>query len=76
MKSSNYIYKLGAFVVIGVLLFAITIYFIGKNRNIFGNTFELKSQFKNVSGLKVGNNYVFPDGKNSTINLYLTYSIL
>ncbi len=59
MKSSNYIYKQGVFVVIGILLFAITIYFIGKNRNIFGNTFELKSQFKNVSGLKVGNNVRF-----------------
>jgi phospholipid/cholesterol/gamma-HCH transport system substrate-binding protein len=59
MKSSNYIYKLGAFVIFGVLLFAATIYFIGKNRNMFGSTFELKSQFKNVSGLKIGNNVRF-----------------
>ncbi|KAB1157576.1 MlaD family protein [Flavobacterium luteum] len=49
-------WKLGMFVIIGVLLFIITIYFIGKNRNLFGSTFNLKSEFKNVSGLKVGSN--------------------
>jgi phospholipid/cholesterol/gamma-HCH transport system substrate-binding protein len=55
-KSSNYIWKLGMFVLLGVTLFAITIYFIGKNKNLFAATFHLKTQFKNVSGLKVGNN--------------------
>ncbi len=55
-KESASIWKLGMFVIIGILLFIITIYFIGKNRNLFGSTFNLKSEFKNVSGLKVGSN--------------------
>lgn len=58
-KSTNYIWKLGAFVILGLVLFATTIYFIGKNKNLFASTFHLKSQFKNVSGLKVGNNVRF-----------------
>jgi phospholipid/cholesterol/gamma-HCH transport system substrate-binding protein len=55
-KESGSIWKLGMFVIIGILLFIITIYFIGKNKNLFGSTFNLKSEFKNVSGLKVGSN--------------------
>ena len=58
-QNSNYTWKLGMFVILGVGLFMITIYLIGKNQNIFGSTFELKSQFKNVSGLKEGNNVRF-----------------
>jgi phospholipid/cholesterol/gamma-HCH transport system substrate-binding protein len=58
-RKYDYMWKLGMFVVIGVLLFMITIYFIGKNRNLFVSTFQLKSHFKNVSGLKVGNNVRF-----------------
>ena len=48
--------KLGMFVVVGILLFIVTIYVIGINRNLFGSNFLLNSQFKNVSGLKVGSN--------------------
>lgn len=48
--------KLGMFVVTGILLFVVTIYVIGINRNLFGSNFILNSQFKNVSGLKVGSN--------------------
>ncbi len=58
-KASNYIWKLGMFVLLGLTLFVITIYFIGKNKNMFASTFHLKSQFKNVSGLKIGNNVRF-----------------
>jgi phospholipid/cholesterol/gamma-HCH transport system substrate-binding protein len=58
-KSSNYTWKLGMFVLLGLTLFVVTIYFIGKNKNMFASTFHLKSQFKNVSGLKVGNNVRF-----------------
>lgn len=47
------------FVILGLALFMITIYFIGSNKNLFGSTFHLKSQFKNVSGLKEGNNVRF-----------------
>ncbi len=51
--------RLGMFVTIGTVLFVVTIYLIGKQKNLFGSTFHLKSQFKNVSGLKVGNNVRF-----------------
>lgn len=51
--------KLGMFVIIGILLFIITIYFVGKQQNLFGDTFYLQSKFKTVSGLKVGNNVRF-----------------
>lgn len=55
-KEATGIWKLGVFIVIGITLFVITIYFIGINRNLFGSTFNLKSEFKNISGLKVGSN--------------------
>ena len=48
--------KLGMFVVVGILLFIVTVYVIGINRNLFGSNFIINSQFKNVSGLKVGSN--------------------
>jgi phospholipid/cholesterol/gamma-HCH transport system substrate-binding protein len=56
-KGSNW--KLGMFVIVGIVLFIITIYFVGKQQNLFGDTFHLKSKFKTVSGLKVGNNVRF-----------------
>lgn len=58
-KNAGYIWKLGMFVVIGILLFMVAIYFIGVNKNLFVSTFQLKSHFKNVSGLKVGSNVRF-----------------
>lgn len=58
-KNNGSNWKLGMFVIVGILLFIITIYFVGKQQNLFGSTFYLKSQFKNVSGLKVGNNVRF-----------------
>jgi phospholipid/cholesterol/gamma-HCH transport system substrate-binding protein len=58
-KNSGYIWKLGMFVIIGIVIFIIALYFVGKNRNLFGSTFHLKSKFKNVSGLKIGNNVRF-----------------
>lgn len=67
-KNLSYIWKLGMFVIIGLVLFMITIYFIGKNRNLFVSTFQLKSHFKNVSGLKVGNNVRFSGINVGTVN--------
>jgi phospholipid/cholesterol/gamma-HCH transport system substrate-binding protein len=58
-KDTGSNWKLGMFVVIGLILFAGTIYFVGKQQNLFGSTIHLKSRFKNVSGLKVGNNVRF-----------------
>ncbi|MDR6844385.1 MlaD family protein [Flavobacterium granuli] len=58
-KESGFTWKLGMFVTIGLILFIGTIYFVGKQKNLFGSTFTLQSQFKTVTGLKVGNNVRF-----------------
>ena len=58
-KQSGYTWKLGMFVAIGLLLFIMAIYFIGKQKNLFGSTFHISSRFKTVSGLEVGNNVRF-----------------
>jgi len=58
-KQSGYTWKLGMFVTIGLLLFIMAIYFIGKQKNLFGSTFNITSTFKTVSGLEVGNNVRF-----------------
>ncbi|MDG1870354.1 MlaD family protein [Flavobacterium frigidarium] len=56
---SNHTWKLGAFVVGALLVFAATIFFIGKQQNLFGDTLRIQANFKNVSGLIVGNNVRF-----------------
>ncbi|MBW4362266.1 MlaD family protein [Flavobacterium taihuense] len=58
-KESGFTWKLGMFVTVGLILFVGTIYFVGKQKNLFGSTFTLQSQFKTVTGLKVGNNVRF-----------------
>ena len=58
-KESGSSWKLGIFVILGLALFVSTIYFVGEQKNIFGNTIHVRAQFKTVSGLKVGNNVRF-----------------
>ncbi|MDR7212360.1 MlaD family protein [Flavobacterium piscis] len=58
-KQSGSAWKLGMFVTIGLLLFIMAIYFIGKQKNLFGSTFRITSSFKTVSGLEIGNNVRF-----------------
>ena len=58
-KNSNNTWKLGMFVIIGITVFIVTIYLIGKSQNLFGSTFALSTKFKNVSGLTIGNNVRF-----------------
>lgn len=48
--------KLGLFVMAALLFLVVLLYLIGKNRNLFGNTYELKARFENVQGLVPGNN--------------------
>ena len=59
IKNSNYTWKLGMFVIIGVTIFVSAIYFVGASMNLFGSTINLKTNFNNVGGLKVGNNVRF-----------------
>jgi phospholipid/cholesterol/gamma-HCH transport system substrate-binding protein len=48
--------KLGAFVLGGIVLFLVTVFFIGSENNIFSRTFTVFTEFKNVEGLKEGDN--------------------
>ncbi|MBS1919363.1 MAG: MCE family protein [Bacteroidetes bacterium] len=48
--------KLGIFVLSGMVFLILMLYMIGKNQNLFGSTFELKARFRNVQGLRPGNN--------------------
>lgn len=60
MKTENTQHiKLGLFVSLGILLFALGIYFIGDAKQLFTNTFSMSAQFSNVNGLQVGNNVRF-----------------
>lgn len=47
--------KTGIFVIAGLLLLIAAIFFIGKQKNLFDNTFTIHSKFGNVSGLQSGN---------------------
>lgn len=48
--------KLGVFVVAGLLIFTLAVYYIGNRKNIFGKNTTISSVFKNVNGLQEGNN--------------------
>ena len=48
--------KLGIFVLTGMLLLILTLYIVGKNKDLFGSSFDLKTRFQDVSGLVSGNN--------------------
>lgn len=51
--------RLGIFVSVGVSLFIVGIYFIGKKQQLFNSTFHVSSVFKDISGLNAGNNVRF-----------------
>jgi phospholipid/cholesterol/gamma-HCH transport system substrate-binding protein len=48
--------KLGAFVLTGIVLFVVSVFFIGKESPVFTRTFTVSAVFKNVEGLKDGDN--------------------
>jgi phospholipid/cholesterol/gamma-HCH transport system substrate-binding protein len=52
-------WKLGIFVISGLALLVMGLFFIGKQKNLFVSVFQLKAIFNNVSGLKSGNNIRF-----------------
>lgn len=51
--------KLGLFVLAGLVFLVVTLYLIGKNRNLFGRTFTIKASMNTVNGLTPGNNVRF-----------------
>lgn len=52
-------FRLGLFIIIGIGLFVLGIFIIGKQKNLFNPVFSLKANFQNVSGLQVGNTVRF-----------------
>jgi phospholipid/cholesterol/gamma-HCH transport system substrate-binding protein len=51
--------RLGLFIAVGIALFLITLFIIGKQQNLFNPVFKLTATFYNVSGLNVGSNIRF-----------------
>jgi phospholipid/cholesterol/gamma-HCH transport system substrate-binding protein len=47
--------KTGAFVLLSLLLLLTLIFIIGSQKNMFGGTFYVTANFKNIAGLKEGN---------------------
>jgi len=58
-KRTGLRWKLGIFLILGAALLVFGLFFIGKQKNLFVSSFPLKAVFKNVGGLKVGNNIRF-----------------
>jgi phospholipid/cholesterol/gamma-HCH transport system substrate-binding protein len=57
--SQNFKVRLGLFIVGGLAIFVIAIFFIGKQQNLFNPVFKVTTNFYNVSGLQVGNSIRF-----------------
>ncbi len=53
--TANFKIRLGLFVIVGIALFVLGIFIIGKQKNLFNPVFTLSSNFQNISGLQVGN---------------------
>jgi phospholipid/cholesterol/gamma-HCH transport system substrate-binding protein len=48
--------KLGAFVLGGIVIFLASVFYMGREGNMFNRTFTVSAIFKNVEGLKEGDN--------------------
>lgn len=55
-KTASEKIKLALFVISGLILFILVIYFIGNKQKMFGSTDHLTAVFSNVNGLQLGNN--------------------
>lgn len=58
-KSNNYKVRLGLFILVGIILFFLAIFVIGKQKNLFDPVIKVTADFRNVSGLQVGNTVRF-----------------
>ena len=54
-KTTSQKIRLGLFVIIGLLVFILAVYFIGDKQKMFGKTNHLEAVFNNVNGLQLGN---------------------
>lgn len=48
--------KLGVFVLVGVAVLVLGLYLLGAKRNLFSRTVDVQAEFKEVNGLRAGNN--------------------
>ena len=55
-KTTSQKIRLGLFVIIGLMIFILAVYFIGDKQKMFGKTNHLEAVFNNVNGLQLGNN--------------------
>lgn len=60
--------KLGVFVLAGLTLFLIGVFFIGSENNLFSRTFTVPAVFRNVEGLKAGDNVWLSGVKIGTVS--------
>ncbi|MCC7466476.1 MAG: MCE family protein [Saprospiraceae bacterium] len=51
--------KLGVFVIAGLTILVFALYTLGKNKTLFGSSLEVKTHFRDVNGLLLGNNVRF-----------------
>jgi phospholipid/cholesterol/gamma-HCH transport system substrate-binding protein len=58
-KKISYQLKLGIFVASGLAIFIFAIFWIGRQKHLFNQTFNVSAVFTNISGLQVGNNVRF-----------------
>lgn len=52
-------FKLGIFVIAGLIVFILGIYYLGKQQNLFRSTITVLTEFSDVKGLQIGNNVRF-----------------
>ncbi len=57
--TSSFKARLGIFIAVGIAIFVVAIFIIGKQQNLFNPVFKITTNFYNVSGLQVGNNIRF-----------------
>jgi phospholipid/cholesterol/gamma-HCH transport system substrate-binding protein len=55
-NKSSMAWKLGLFATIGLALLIAGLFYLGQQKNLFGQTVRLRASFNNVGGLKEGNN--------------------
>ncbi len=58
-NSSAFKIRLGLFISVGIAIFVLAIFVIGKQKNLFDPVFKISAHFQNVSGLQVGNSVRF-----------------
>jgi phospholipid/cholesterol/gamma-HCH transport system substrate-binding protein len=58
-QSQKFKLRLGLFVAVGLALFILAVFLIGRQQNLFNPVFKLTTTFYNVSGLEVGSNIRF-----------------